>query len=426
MNCKRLLQTFALLSFLGVGLEVALAAPATPQVQNGANFWSGFRGPQGDGSVELPDLSGSSDQLELKEVWRHPLGPGYSAIAVSASALVTAFSDGKRDWLVARRPETGSLLWKFDLGETYQGHDGSMDGPLSTPLVTPDLTYFLTPRGKVHGLETDTGKPVWERALPAASAPFYGFTASPLLAGPQLIIAGGKVGTSLWALEPTTGKVIWQDAEDTLHYQTPAFDSTSGELLVLGDQFLRSLDLRTGQTLWRFPHGQSSPGYSQPLAWQQRIVVSSLDGLLAIKSQEVTEGRTAGGTRGPVSETWRNETVARSYALPVALDDHLYTFSGSGLVALDVATGSISWKSRAARGRGLIRVGSWLLFLNLLGELVAAEAKPEAYLEAARWPVLKVGSYVPPSFSEGRIFVRNNDEIAAFELTSKPLQGESP
>ena len=37
---------------------------------------------------------------------------------------------------VAFAADGGEEIWRYRIGDTYAGHDGSHDGPISTPLMT--------------------------------------------------------------------------------------------------------------------------------------------------------------------------------------------------------------------------------------------------------------------------------------------------
>ena len=106
--------------------------------------WPHLRGPHLDGRLtEVPWLG--RDGLQLEPVWDMPLGSGYSGIALSAGRAVTMFSDGESDHVMALDASTGVELWRYTLGKTYKGHDGSHDGPLSTPVIDEGVVYGLGP-----------------------------------------------------------------------------------------------------------------------------------------------------------------------------------------------------------------------------------------------------------------------------------------
>jgi hypothetical protein len=96
----------------------------------------------------------------------------------------------------------------------------------------------------------------------------------------------------------------------------------------------------------------------------------------------------------------------------------LFGFGGQYLVCLDAATGEPRWREKTNAGT-LIRVGTHLVVLGeLSGILRVAEAGPAAYRELARATAFNAGaqSSTGPSYADGRIFVRNVEEMVAYEL----------
>jgi outer membrane protein assembly factor BamB len=136
-------------------------------------------------------------------------------------------------------------------------------------------------------------------------------------------------------------------------------------------------------------------------------------------------------------QTWMNSTLLETGASPRAVwtmtelsamgpppvyrDGHLYGFGGNSgefLKCVDVNTGQVRWSSRPYRGSVLL-VGSTLVMLSESSGFVRLiSASPAAYDERARLQVFKPGArtFTPPSFADGRIFVRNLEEMVAIEI----------
>ena len=76
-------------------------------------------------------------------------------LAVGEGRVVAMFADGDADLLAAFDPESGDELWRYRIADTYRGHDGSHDGPISTPLMAGDRVYGLGPRGHLFAVDAD-------------------------------------------------------------------------------------------------------------------------------------------------------------------------------------------------------------------------------------------------------------------------------
>jgi outer membrane protein assembly factor BamB len=179
----------------------------TPDTIDSAD-WPRWSGP----SYNLATTAGGAlnrPNLGLELLWQRPFGPAYSAISVVGDRLVTAYSDGESDWFVALEVATGEELWRFRLGDTYRGHDGSEDGPVATPTIHDGIVYCLGPRGLLVALRLEDGSKVWSRRLVQelhAKEPLWGFNSSPTVIGGVLVLGtGGPDGHAVTALDPSTG-----------------------------------------------------------------------------------------------------------------------------------------------------------------------------------------------------------------------------
>jgi outer membrane protein assembly factor BamB len=114
------------------------------------------------------------------------------------------------------------------------------------PLVTETMVYasVFSP-GAVCALARKTGKLVWRRAIPK-----FGGSAVHLSQGKLF----AKTANTLYALEPTTGKVIWSfcpygDSGESI-YSEPTLYRNS---LFIGDRrgYLHCLNSQTGKTRWK-------------------------------------------------------------------------------------------------------------------------------------------------------------------------------
>ena len=115
-------------------LVTLLAVPTAPTL---ATSWPSLRGPSFDGSLDGEELL-PNDGGALEVTWKRALGSGYSGTVVADGRVFTMFADGDSDILGAFDVEGGEELWRYRMGDTYVGHDGSHDGPISTPLVDGD------------------------------------------------------------------------------------------------------------------------------------------------------------------------------------------------------------------------------------------------------------------------------------------------
>jgi len=185
--------------------------------------WSNWRGPRFDGSVTGTPLAGR-EAFGLEVVWKHELGSGYSAIVVSGNTAVTMFSDHTDDFVVALDASSGAERWRYRLGPTYRGHDGSEDGPSGTPTIAGGRVFAFAPLGLLVALDLETGKSVWSVDVAkrfAPQEPRFGFTVPPLSVLDMVMVSvGAGEGNTFVAFDAATGELRWAGGDDTVSYET--------------------------------------------------------------------------------------------------------------------------------------------------------------------------------------------------------------
>jgi hypothetical protein len=85
---------------------------------------------------------------------------------------------------------------------------------------------------------------------------------------------------------------------------------------------------------------------------------------------------------------------------------------------VEAATGKVAWKKRLYGGSVILVDGHLVVLSQASGEVRIVEATPAAYREKAKLEVLARGARAdaPPSFADGRIFVRSDEEVAALSI----------
>jgi enterochelin esterase-like enzyme/outer membrane protein assembly factor BamB len=403
------------MSRIALRVLIALAVAGGPPLA-GAADWSHWRGPTQDGRA--PGAGLFPEGFGLETVWKAPLGPAYSGVVVSGGRVVTMYSDGQSDHVVALDAATGKELWRHRLGGTYKGHDGSDDGPLSTPLVHGGIVHALGPKGRLVALRLDDGGEVWSLDVKerfAGREPEYGFTTTPLVEGDLLIVEpGGGKGRSVVGLDRGTGKTVWTATDHWVEYQSPSVLTLAGrrQLLAVDQEDVAGIDPASGQVLWTYEHrgtGASTSPHVVPLGGD-RFLLKFWTNVAVFEVRRSGEGFEA-------SKLYEADVFSKSYLPPVLHEGHLYGFTSEFLTCVDAATGERVWRSRPPGGKGLLLVDGHLAILGTGGVVVVAEATPEGYREKARVQALERSDYAWPAFADGKIFVRDLSGIAAVAIT---------
>ncbi len=393
--------------------------------------WPAFRGPGSDSTYRGETLLGNIDDLGLAVAWKHPLGSGYSSVSVASGRAVTAFSDGTEDVVIAFDTTTGKELWRHAIAPTYRGHDGSHDGPISTPLIAGGRVFVLGPTGDFVALDLTTGEEVWSTHLVrdhGTMPPLYGFGTSPLSMDGTVVVTSGSQagppgtppgkGPSVLGFDAASGEIRWKAGQASVTYQSPMLATVGGRRLVLAptDFLLFGIEAKSGEVLWQVPHGGElypGPGalsmHPVQLGDGRFFITDTPNSSSAVALAPSEDGRML------LSRLWSDRSIRNTYAVPVYHEGHLYAYSSGFLTCVDAVTGESVWRSRKPGDGFLILVDGHLALMTKKGSLHVAAASPSGYRELAGLDLFEA-SWTPPSFADGRFYVRGLDGVAAIEL----------
>jgi hypothetical protein len=84
---------------------------------------------------------------------------------------------------------------------------------------------------------------------------------------------------------------------------------------------------------------------------------------------------------------------------------------------LDATTGKRKWRTRGFGKGALIVADDKLLVLSDRGKLALIAASEESFRQLAVAQVLNGKSWTSPTISEGKLYLRNQKEMACYDLT---------
>lgn len=383
--------------------------------------WPSFRGRTGTGRLAT-ELGEGLWTLETR--WVHPLGSGYSGIAVGGGLLVTAARHGERDLVLAFDPEDGAQRWHYDLEPTYSGHDGSHDGPIATPALAGGRVFMVGAAGRVAALRLSDGGELWTRHLVedlGCEPPRYGFASSPAVAGETLVLAVGGEDGALAGFDVASGELLWRSLPDSIYGGSPIVAEIGGEpqVLMLSPTFVAGLDPRSGTILWQEEHGEKRAAMGAlsqsvlPLDGERLFIKHSEDRVMVLA---VTPGVIGGDGGFTVSHLAESRGLTRSYSPPSAVGDAVYGYTGRLLSAIDPATGEILWRSRPPGDGFLLALDDQLAVLTKTGTLHLGRASRQGWVESDRISLFSDLAWTPPSAAGRSIYARSLGEIARVDL----------
>jgi hypothetical protein len=397
--------------------------------QAGPADWPGFRGPVRDGILTgvrfatdwtaHPPTPPSKGGSAPRELWRKPIGSGWSSFAAVGDYVFTQEQRGTEELVTCYEAATGADVWANRTEATFKDDMGL--GPRATPTFCEGKLYTQGCTGVLQCLDAATGNTIWKRDLTKdaeARVPGYGFSSSPLIVGELVIeFTSGKEGKSALAYDRATGNVAWRAGHDSDAYSSPQLAVIAGvpQVLMVCDYGLQSFVPETGALLIDYPwKAEVNPRCVQPVVVDDRIMVGTT-GFMSARMLRIEKDAAAWN----VKEEWTSKKFRPYFNDGVLHKGFYYGFDGERLACVDIATGERRWEGKRYGGQLIFLADmETLLILSDAGDVALVPATPERFSETVRFKAISGKTWNHPTIAHGRLFVRNAAEAACFELAA--------
>jgi outer membrane protein assembly factor BamB len=287
--------------------------------------------------------------------------------------------------------------------------------------VAGGAVYTFGAEGQLHAVELATGKRLWSEDTMKrfrVAKGFFGAGGSPLVEDGRVIANIGGANAGIVAFEAKTGKVLWTATSHEASYSS-AIGATIGgrrSAIFLTREGLVGLDPATGrihfERRWR-ARMDSSVNAATPLVIGDLLFISAEYGPGAGVFQ-------VNGTM--LTQLWASdEVLSNHYATSVHSNGYLYGFHGRqefgpSFRAVELKTGKVRWSQDRFRAGSVTLAGNRLLILRETGELLLADASPDAFKPIARAQLLPGTLRAFPALADGILYVRNENTLIAVDL----------
>ncbi len=401
------------------GEEPAALRPTQVAAETVAD-WPGFRGPDRDGIIRGVRIATNWTASPPVELWRRPIGPGWSSFAVRGDLLYTQEQRGDDEVVACYNVTTGQPVWRHDDAARFWESNGGA-GPRATPTLSTGRVYTLGATGIVNVLDAADGAVMWSRNAASDTGkkvPGWGFASSPLVVDDVVIVAtAGK----LVAYDLSTGDPRWFGPAGGWGYSSPHLVTIDGvaQILLLNGAGAISVAPGDGTLLWE--HKWPGDGIVQPaLTADGDVLIGSGSGMgtgAGVGMRRIAVAHGPGGWTA--KERWTSVGLKPYFNDFVVHKGHAFGFDGSILACIDLEDGKRKWKG-GRYGHGqlvLLPDQDLLLVLSEEGELALVAAAPDQFEELARWPAIEGKTWNHPVLIGDVLLARNDHEMVAFRLS---------
>ncbi len=311
---------------------------------NASLDWPGFRGRDRDGIVRGVHIATDWSASPPKELWRRPIGPGWSSFAVHGDVFYTQEQRGQDEIVAAYRVSTGAPVWKHrDAARFWESNGGA--GPRGTP------TLQQRPRLHVrrHRHSQRAGRGHRPRDLVAqrrhrqqhedARLGLLSLAAADRRPGDR---RGGRKTRRLRSRRPAQPR--WVGPDGGPGYSSPHVLTIQGvpQILLLDAKGATSVSPSNGAPLWNVTvtsSGMAAPIVQPAMTADGDVLISAGDisGLHRFARDERAGGWSA-------TNRWSTNGLKPYFNDFVVHEGHAYGFDGSLLACIDVADGKRKWK----------------------------------------------------------------------------------
>lgn len=384
-----------------------------------AEDWPRFGGIHEDHIVTDAAIRRDWEQNPPVALWRHPIGPGWSSFAVVGDYAFTQEQRGEQEAVVCYQAATGQQVW-LHTDEVRFEEPASGAGPRATPTIHDSRLYALGATGILNCLDPLSGELHWTtNIVEDADTPLieWGMAGAPLIYNDVVIVnPGGETG-AVAAYDRITGEKKWAGGGDRATYASPQVADLHGtpQILIYCSTGLCGYDAASGSRLWSFPWtNMTKLNIAQPIVLpDQSIFISS--------------GYGGGSARLDIAQNTDQWEVTPRWTAPerfklkfnggIYRDGYVYGLDEGILSCFDVEKGKRTWKRGRYNFGQIVMVGDDLLVVAESGKAVLVEVSPKKSREVASFQAITGKTWNHPVVNRGRLFVRNAEEAACYDLS---------
>lgn len=402
-----------------------------------------FLGPDSDGVWEDTGFSSDWANNPPVEIWRRPMGYGWSSFSVTGEKAITLEEIGETEQISCFDLFTGERLWEFtypglaslDESDTADGGEGEegggekpggrMDGkgPRSTPTIHEGKVYAYGSVGILICCDLETGKLIWKKNVIKelkGKVPKWGKSCAPLVMPEHnavIVSAGDGKGTTLAAFQLASGDPLWVTEGSGSSYSSPVAMTIhdTEQIVSINSKEVVGVRPDDGRVIWKHEWPGNYPKVAQPVrVGASRLLLTASYGVPSLLIEINRDG-----DQWTTKELWTTNRMKTKFSSTVVLGDHAYGLDEGRLASIDLETGEKAWKIRGYGFGQLILVGDHLLIQAEQGDLVFGKVGPDGFEETATLEALNSMTWNVPTLAGRLLLLRNDREAVCYLLPEK-------
>lgn len=376
-----------------------------------AQDWPRYLGPDGSGKVD-GSIRTDWKANKPKELWRKNLGNGCTSFAISGEKVLVMGNQDNHDIVWCLDATSGKEIWKHKYPEKLNPnlYDG---GPNATPTIDGDVAYTLSRTGNLFCLSLADGKPKWHKHYQTdlgGKAPSWGYSASPIVKGDLLYCLPCSKDGGLFALQKSTGEVLWKSGDDTKPgYAAPVIFSYKGKEVLAafhGRELVTYSLEEKGKPVFNF-------------SWRTSYDINASnpqyhDGMMFLASGYGMGYAVIDVSGSQPKILHKQEDTRMIFQNSILVDGDILGVFGdknidAELIRMDIKSGTVHWREKMPGTRGsTLMVGNQMIILAETGDIICGEPSKSGWAEHGRVKGLSSVSWAPVAFAHGKIFARSN------------------
>ncbi|HYE97269.1 MAG TPA: PQQ-binding-like beta-propeller repeat protein [Planctomycetota bacterium] len=311
----------------------------------------------------------------------------------------------------------GKVVWASKIAKSG---DVPYPGSRSTPATDGTVVVALSPLGDLVCVQAATGREVWRKSFDGPR-PNWGFSESPLIDGPLVVVTPGGGSGTVAAYNKTNGALVWRSGElkDPAAYASivPIEIGKIPQYLVFTADSVAGIVAKTGRVAWRAERKGQTAVIPTPVYKDGIVFVASGYNVGCNGFQVALTGGTF-----RVQEIYKSRDMVNHHGGFVVVGDHVYGTDERALKCLELKTGKVVWENNCVGKGSVAFADGHLVVRSERGPIAWVRATPEGYKEAGRFDQPDRSgkeAWPHPVVFGGRLYIRDQDTLLCFNVSAK-------